>query len=296
MNTLVFDLGGMKCDAAVFDEYKNLLKKERILTKAEEGKDIVIQQIFDLAQKFVREFVVQRCVIGVPGKVEKDRKTILVLPNIRDFKNVNLGKIFEQKFPNLQCLVENDANLFALGAFASLQSKPEVLVGITLGTGIGGGIVMNGKLWRGAGGLAGEFGHMVIADNGILCHCGQKGCFEKYASAQALIHKVEALNLFTEKVTTELIAEALDNKNTFVLEKVQETVDFLALGLSNLIHVLDPDMIALGGSLGKLLPYYQTDLTRKIEARLLAKQMNCKICSIQDENVQLRGGLFLSDT
>lgn len=294
MNTLVFDLGGMKCDVALFDEHKNLLKKERILTKSQESKEIVIRQLFDLAQKFIEEFTIQKCVIGVPGKVAKDHKNILFLPNIRDFKNVNLGKIFEQKFPNLQCLVENDANLFALGAFASLQIKPEVLVGITLGTGIGGGIVVNGKLWRGAGGLAGEFGHMVIADNGILCHCGQTGCFEKYASARALIQKVETLNLFTVQVTTELIAEALEKKNTFVLEKVQEIVDFLALGLSNLIHTLDPNMIALGGSFGRLLPYYQTDLTRKIEARLLDKKMNCEIFSIQDENVQLKGGLCLN--
>ena len=292
MNTLVFDLGGTKCDVGVFDENGKLLKKKRILTEAEKGREVVLQQLFDLTEKFVADFKITKCVIGVPGRVSGDRATVIKLPNIAGFENFNLAEIFQSKFPEMECFVENDANLFALGAYASLKEKPEVFVGITFGTGIGGGVIVNGQLVRGEDALAGEFGHIVIEKDGLQCHCGQKGCWEKYASAQGFSHKIESY-LQKEKITMEEIAEALAQKDAFIFEMLNETVDFMAIGLANILHTIDPSVIAFGGSLGNLLPYYSADLKQKVTKRLLGKNTHCEFMTVEDRDVQLRGGLLV---
>lgn len=299
---LVYDLGGTKCDVAVFDAKGNLLVKERVLTNSDEGKDAVIKQILNLAEKLITQFKdIEKCVIGVPGIVAKDQSTIINLPNILGFKNVNLGQIFHEKYPQMQVLVENDANLFTFGAFQLNTYKPEVFLGITLGTGIGGGIVVDKKLLKGQNSLAGEFGHMVIDFNGEKCNCGQKGCWERYASASAFLRRTEKYLQKYPQTKTALpkenlimhdVAKALSEGDEFCLKMLHETTDFLAIGLSNLINLIDPGVIVLGGSLGKLLEFYSEKLNLKIQKRLMKKEIQCQIKNAKQSDLELLGGFF----
>jgi len=299
---LVYDLGGTKCDAGIFDQNGSLLQKKRIFTKAVAGKEVVLQQLLELAEKFTNEYEISAFVIGVPGAIAKDQTTIIKAPNIAGFEQINLKEIFGKKFPGATILIENDANLFALSCYEFTDYKPEIFLGITLGTGIGGGVILNGSLLRGEDGLVGEFGHMVIDFNGIPCHCGQKGCWEKYASATALMQQTKIYFQANSEIQTILPKKNLimeDFKNALVendeiaLFLLQKVTDYIALGLTNLIHIINPGLIILGGSLGNLLPYYRTDLIEKIERRLMYKKIRCKVENLADSDLALKGGFFL---
>lgn len=301
--TLVYDLGGTKCDVAVFDSNSNILQKKRVFTKSTKSQEAVIRQLTDLADEFTNQFKITKCVIGVPGIVAHDRSTIINIPNIIGFQNLDLGKIFQQKFPQMQTYLENDANLFTLGALQKIDSQVEIFVGITLGTGIGGGIVINNKLLRGADSLVGEFGHTVIDFNGELCHCGQHGCWERYASASALIRRIQTYLQKNPQTTTILpqtqlnmnqVSKALFVKDKFCFKMLQESIPFLAIGLSNLINTIDPNIIFFGGSLGNLLQYYKEDLEKEIRWRLVGKKMKCKFLNSNQKDLNLIGGFFYS--
>lgn len=182
--TIGVDVGGTKIAAGVVDENGEILARTRVPTPADPqwAVDAIAQAVRELKEQFAEVTAVG---VGAPGFVDRDRSTVIFAPNI-DWENEPLrGRI--EELTGLDTVVENDANCAAWAEFrfgAAAEHTDMVL--ITVGTGIGGGIVLDGRLHRGRFGVAGEIGHLNMVPDGLLCGCGGKGCWEQYASGRAL--------------------------------------------------------------------------------------------------------------
>jgi glucokinase len=191
--TIGIDVGGTKLLGGVVDAEGNVLTHIRSETPREGGRKLT-QRIADLAKELIAGQSIQAVGLSAAGFVSSDRKTMLAAPNIADWNGVNLDKEL-QELIGLPVIIENDANAAAWGEakFGAGKNQDHVML-LTIGTGIGGGLVVNGELHRGAFGVAAEFGHLRVVPEGHLCGCGARGCFEQYASGNALLrHAREAI-------------------------------------------------------------------------------------------------------
>ena len=198
--------------------------------------------------------------IGAPGAVDFESGTVIFAPNLDGWKDVPLKKALEKQL-SVPVFVENDANIGVLGVHvAELKAKPKNVVGIFVGTGIGGGFIINGELYNGFNHTAGEIGHMVIDINGPKCGCGNRGCFEAVASRTAIFQRIKAGVKDGEKtLLTEMLGDSLDDMRSgdlrkairrgdkFVSKVVEQVAECIGIGVSNLVNILGPDVVVLGG-------------------------------------------------
>ncbi len=199
--------------------------------------------------------------IGTPGSVNKDTGAIEFSNNLK-FHNVPAKQMLEERLKK-PVYLENDANAAALGeAVAGCEFGVKDFVAVTLGTGVGSGIIIDGKIYRGSNFCGGEMGHMVINVDGIPCNCGRKGCWEKYASATALVSQaVEAMQSNKDsllwqtcdgdlnKVEGKTIFEALDLGDATAKAVVDKYLYYVSVGLANVINALQPEAVCIGGGI-----------------------------------------------
>ncbi len=259
------DLGGTKILAGVFDSSLQLIASSKLSTKPQRGVDAVIERVARCCQDAVDEAdltikQVGGIGIGAPGAVNFDEGTVIFAPNMDGWKDIPLKKDLEKK-TGLPVFVENDANIAALGVYgAELKPKPSSMIGIWVGTGIGGGIIINGELHSGYGHTAGEIGHMVLEVNGPKCGCGNKGCFEALASRTAIFQRIKAGIKEGEKtILTEMLGDGLDDMRSgdlrkalrkgdkFVDKVIEEAAEYIGIAVSNLANILNPEVVVLGG-------------------------------------------------
>ena len=200
--------------------------------------------------------------VSAAGFVSSDRKTMLATPNIADWNGVDLDHQLTALI-GLPVVIENDANAAAWGEakFGAGKNQDHMMM-LTVGTGIGGGIVVNGALYRGAFGIAAEFGHMRVVPDGHICGCGARGCFEQYASGNALLrHAREAINASPEVarnllsrgdgtvagLTGQAITEAARDGDAVALAAFNTTGQWLGAGIASLAVLLDPACVVIGG-------------------------------------------------
>ena len=200
--------------------------------------------------------------VSVAAFISADRKTILATPNIKDWNGVNLDYELTTRI-GLPVVIENDANSAAWGEFkfGAGRGKENILM-LTVGTGIGGGIVVDSNLHRGSFGIAAEIGHLRIVHNGLLCGCGAHGCFEQYGSGTALLrHAREAIaanpdrsrNILgrgdgtIEGVKGSAITEAARDGDELALSVFEITGDYIGAGIASLAVILDPEAVVIGG-------------------------------------------------
>ena len=198
--------------------------------------------------------------IGAPGAVDFGAGNVIFAPNLEGWKEVPLKKELE-KHLGVPVFVENDANIAVLGVHvAELKGKPRHMVGIFVGTGIGGGLILNGELYSGSNHTAGEIGHMVLDVDGPKCGCGNKGCFEAVASRTAIFQRIKAgvkdgeKTLLTEMLGDNLedlrsgdLRKAIRRGDKFVAKIVEQAAEYVGIGAANLVNVLGPDVVVLGG-------------------------------------------------
>ena len=240
------DVGGTKIHAGLVSQTK-VIKQIRVATGVNQGRPAVINNI----KKTISELnssQVKGIGVSIAGSISADRGSVLFSPNLpKNFKNVPLGKILKKTFKK-EIRIENDANCFTLGeAIFGAGKKYDNVVGLTLGTGVGSGWVMNSKIYSGAQHLATELGHTTIVDHGIECNCGQKGHLEIYASGSGMIklYKLVA-GKKADAYEIEKKAKRKDRQATQVFHIMQEA---LAVGLANIINGLNPGIVVLGGGL-----------------------------------------------
>src|SRR5208282_5425802 len=191
------DLGGTKILTGVFDEKLSCLTRSKMSTKSERGAEEVVERIARCVRDAVDECdldlkQIKGVGIGAPGAVHAETGRVINAPNLQ-WQDLPLKKMLEKQLGGIPVAVENDCNSATLGVYEKeLQSKPRNVIGIFIGTGIGGGIILDGKLYSGFNGTAGEIGHMVIEVGGPKCNCGNRGCFEALASRTAIFRKIHA--------------------------------------------------------------------------------------------------------
>ncbi len=218
-------------------------------TLKEQGKDKVIRRLLDAAAGIIERSGVKVKAIGAgcPGPLDSKKGIVLSPPNLPDWRGVRLKKIIERRF-RVHVVVENDANCAGLGeAMNGAGRGSSSMVLLTLGTGIGSAIVLDGKLWTGKGGFASEFGHVSINLNGPRCNCGNRGCLEMYASATAVVRRRKAAG----KMTAEDIYKAAEKGDRISRRIVDETAVYLGAAIANIINALDPETIVLAGGMAK---------------------------------------------
>lgn len=257
---LGIDLGGSKILAGLFDEELNLVGRNKMRTKPERGFASVVERIARCATDLVDDFDIEKksivsLGIGTPGSIDVNGNVIFA-GNL-DWENVPLKKQLE-KVMQIPVSVENDCNVATLGIYHhELKAKPVNMVGIFLGTGVGAGLILNRQLYRGTNLIAGEIGHTVLDVNGEQCNCGNRGCFELFASRSSIFRKIgEAIKNGEE---TQLADKKLENLRSGDLEKairrgdkcvarlVDEAAHYTGIAVANVVNLLNPDVVVLGG-------------------------------------------------
>lgn len=233
MNHVGIDVGGTKCHGVLVDGDGTLIAEVRYPTPHADG-------LIDLLESMFRELGGETtCGVGVPGLISHDG-IIHASPNLVGARDVPVGPELRRR-TGITVHVENDATTAAFAEWrvgAAAGARDAVMV--TLGTGIGGGIVMGGELHRGAHGFAGEIGHMVVERNGVQCPCGLRGCWERYASGSAL-------RSLSGGLSGEEVFRNFYNGDADAQSVVDEFAQWIALGLASLTNICDPEIIVLGG-------------------------------------------------
>jgi glucokinase len=259
--TIGIDVGGTKVLGGVVDEAGKVLTTARKDTPRQGGSALT-QTIADVAKELLEQHSVTSVGVSAAGFVSSDRKTMLATPNIADWNGVDLDNQLITLI-GLPVVIENDANAAAWGEakFGAGKNQDHMMM-LTVGTGIGGGIVVNGALYRGAFGIAAEFGHMRVVPEGHICGCGARGCFEQYASGNALLrHAREAINASPEVarnllsrgdgtvagLTGQAITEAARDGDPVALAAFNTTGQWLGAGIASLAVLLDPACVVIGG-------------------------------------------------
>ena len=248
MNKIGIDLGGTKIEGILTDEnYQNITRK-RIPTNQDDGYNSILRSIKNLVLELAQESN-EKTSIGIctPGALSLNSGLI---------KNSNtqclIGQDLQNDLKNIlhhEVSIENDANCFALAEASLGAGKNSNLVfGIIMGTGVGGGIIIDGKIHHGRTNIAGEWGHHCLHSDGNTCYCGNKGCVETYISGPALEKTWLELSNLNQKLPD--ILQSSNNPNFLSWKKM--FLDNFALALANVIDILDPDMIVLGGGLSNI--------------------------------------------
>ena len=252
---LSIDVGGTSIKVGLFDNNGKLLKKYSVPTIITKGNDDrnVINQIIDIIYKEKDENDILSVGIGMPGPVVDG--IVLGAHNLH-LNEINLQNIIKTEFPDLYIKVLNDANAACLGEakFGSGFGYKNIVL-ITIGTGIGCGIMINNKIIEGKSGSTGELGHICVEKDGLLCKCGKTGCLEKYASASAISNlatrRYNEYGKSVEKVTCEEVFKDYERGFNPAIQAVNEACYYLAIGIGNIINILNPDIIIIGGGVSE---------------------------------------------
>lgn len=258
------DLGGTKILAGVFGPQLGLLQTAKLSTKSSRGFGSVVDRIARCVRDAVDEAdmslkQVQAIGIGAPGAVDSETGEVIFAPNLQ-WKDAPLCKELGKQL-EIPVFVENDCTACTLGVHeVELKGRNRNLLGVFLGTGIGGGLILDGRVHRGFNGTAGEVGHMVLQVGGPKCGCGNNGCFEALASRTALFREIQQRVKAGEKtVLTEMLGDGLADlksgdlrkalrKGDKLVEKVVESAaEFTGIAIANLINILNPEVVVLGG-------------------------------------------------
>jgi glucokinase len=274
-----FDLGGTKMLAAIVDDDGTVIQRNKNKTLGG-GNEKVLEQIFTTITELLKKANIDAshidCIgIAVPGPIDMESGVVLDTPNV-GIKQLALARELTDRF-GVAAYVENDVNAGLWGEFKAGSARGfEDVVGVFPGTGIGGGLILDGRLYRGKRGSAGEIGHMIVQTDGRLCGCGGYGCWETVASKTAIARDLVVLAMtgrsptLVDKGGTEIrniksgvIAKAVEAGETGVIEVVDRAAYFLGVGLANVVNIFDPEIIVIGGGLVEKLGRRYLDLAEK---------------------------------
>ncbi|MBA7598272.1 Glucokinase [subsurface metagenome] len=272
INPLVLgvDLGGSKILSAVVNVKGEILSRDRSTTPAAKGPEAVIQAMLESAKRVLNQAGIttaelEAICIGAPGLSNPKTGVVFTSPHLPRWTDVPLRNIIEKKM-DVKTLLLNDTNAAALGELYFGAAKgARNFICVTLGTGIGGGIVIDGEIYAGSLGTAGEIGHMTIDTNGPKCNCGNTGCWETLASGTALAREakqrisdgaktsiLEYADGDVNKVNAETVHKAAQQGDTLAKELIAQLAYYIGVGLANLIHIFNPELIVIGGGLSNI--------------------------------------------
>ncbi len=285
--SLGIDIGGTNLKAGVVDDDYNIIAVRKIKTNSAKGSDEVLNKIIEVGKAAVSESKIPMSEIkwvgmGCPGTCNPETGLVEYSNNLR-WENVPLQETVANAL-NIPAYIENDANAAALGEYyagAAKGAKSAII--ITLGTGLGAGIIINGKLFSGSNYAGGEIGHTVLNPNGDLCTCGRKGCFETYCSATALVKYTKRAIEDNPNSGLAKTAEAegkVSGRTAFIAagagdkdgqQVVDNFISYLACGIINTINIFQPDMLCIGGGVSNEGDNLLNPLKQRIKKEVFSK-------------------------
>lgn len=306
------DLGGTNIVAGVINEYFEIISKAQTKTNLPRPAKDICEDMISVTKGAVKSAGlhiedIESIGIGTPGIANSDHGVIEYSCNL-GFENVQMEQMFRQKI-NLPIYIENDANAAAYGEYIAGAAKgARDAVCITLGTGVGGGIIINGEIYSGFNYAGAEIGHMVIEVDGPQCTCGRKGCFEVFSSATGLSRMTkEAMDRNTDsimhemakdygKINARLAFSAMRRGDKTAKEVVEKYIKYLAAGITNTINIFQPDVLCIGGGVcnegDPLLAPMKEIVAREVYTRNSAKNTEIVIAKLGN-NAGLIGAAFL---
>ncbi len=277
------DLGGTNLRFGLVREDEKIISRRRTGTMAAEGVEIVLERLTSGIQTLAMKaestgLEVAGIGIGVPGIISVRDGIVRLSPNLPGWQDVPLRSRLSESF-QYPVYVENDANAYALGEYWFGAGKgAKSMVCITLGTGVGGGIILDGHVWRGADGMAGEVGHITVNPDGPLCPCGNRGCLERYSSATAVMEMAAqaasgsgktALKTLLKSglLTPEAIANAAKKGDREAVRIYSEAGKYLGIAVADLIDLLNMECIVIGGGMSGAWELIIGPLKEEVQAR-----------------------------
>ncbi len=262
------DLGGTQIRVILRDADGNIVSRASALTQASDGQEQVIARIIETVRQAVGATpwgAIQGIGIGVPGPVDPWTGVVLQAPNLPGWRDVPIRAIVQSAF-GVPVEVGNDANLAALGEHMYGAGVGVAnLIYVTISTGIGGGIIADGKLLLGAKGLAGEFGHQTLVPDGPLCGCGNRGCLEALGSGTAIARMareavtrgqgqklLELAQGSVEALDARIVASAARAGDAVAQDILRCAATYVGIGLANVVNILNPELIVLGGGVTRM--------------------------------------------
>ena len=307
------DLGGTNLRLAIVNPQGALLDRMHCPVESIRGKEAVLRDLVSSVRTLTERLRstdghLLAVGVGIPGVIRAEEGIVSQSPNLPGWIEFDVRTPLEEGL-EVPLTIENDANCFALGEFwqgAGRDTKH--FCALTLGTGVGGGIILNGAIWRGADGMAGEVGHMIIEANGRPCKCGSRGCLEQYASATAIRQfAVEALTSHRdtplrrwqenpEGLSAKDVFEAAKQGDGVALDVFHRMGYFLGIGLTTLINLLNIEMIVLGGKVSDAWELFIADTQKAVRERAFkVPARRAKIVkSVLGDNGGLMGAAYLA--
>ncbi len=273
---LAADLGGTNLRVAAVDASGKVLDRRRVLTPQDDSSASIVEAIASVAAECLDVAgPALGFAIAAPGPLDIENGTIIKSPNLPELNGLSITKEIEKRI-GIRCLLENDATAATIGEnkFGASLGFSNV-IGVTLGTGVGGGLILDGKPHRGINGMAGEIGHVCVEPNGHPCGCGSIGCIEQYASATAIVrmtkewfHDYPDTSLDeTEEFTSQMVYEAGLGGDRLALAVFNRVGFCLGITLAGLINVFNPDIIVIGGGVAAGWDLFSGTLKRTIMER-----------------------------
>lgn len=307
-------MGGTKILAAVINSKDGIIAQAKIATKSDSSEKAYIESLAAITHEAIsisglKESKIKAVCLGIPGSVNPYTGRIGLAPNL-GLKNFYIKEKLQKKI-HVPVLIENDVNLGALGIknFGVGKKNKNILV-MFVGTGIGGALIFDRKIYRGTNFMAGEIGHMIVQENGPLCGCGKKGCFEAVASRTAIVRnilsdkrtkkksKIGKLVPSGEKIKSKALADAVRKKDKIVLEHLKNACDVIGVVSANVSNLLNVDMIVYGGGLMEalgdaMLPMIKTSYYKNVlsDAAKGTKLVKSKL----GDDAAIYGGIALAE-
>lgn len=294
------DLGGTKIAAGLVSHNGDVVDSLKIDTPRTSAAE-VIRALLEVIRPLKEKVPSANICVAVPGFVAKDNAEVLITPNL-PLRNINLQAELNKEFDG-NIIIENDANAAVWGEFlfgAAHGSTNAVM--LTVGTGLGGGLIINRTLYRGSFGLAAEVGHMTISSDGLLCGCGLHGCWEQYASGNALVRTARELASANPSAAAVLLSlgdgtiEAIHGPDItkaamigcdVAVRSYQELGKWLGEGIANLAALLDPDVVVIGGGVADagiaLLDPVRSSLSNHVTAKAFRALPEVRVAKLGNE-------------
>ena len=306
MYAIGVDLGGANLRVVVVNLENNIVAKITKKTNPDEGRDEVFRRVIDAIHEAIEHSKIEKEKIkgigmGISGLIDHQRGVCLYCPNIEGWENIPVKRLVEEEFAVDTC-VEDSSRAMALAEhWSGVARGIDNFIFVNVGVGIGCAIFIHGKLYRGTGGIAGEFGHITIDEAGPRCNCGNCGCLETLASGPAisrrarqaikegvvsLIEKLAQGKL--ENITPEIVVEATKRGDKLAFNIMEKTGEYLGIGIADMINIFNPELIVIGAGVSQAGNILLEPLKRTVKARAL--QLSSSMTNIKVSQLGNNGG------
>ena len=287
------DIGGTSIKYGVLDDHGKILKKAKIPTDVKGGGQAILNQVKNLVWELQADHKPSGIADRTAGQINRKEGTVIyATDSLPGYTGLNIKQELESEF-GLPVTVDNDVNCAAVGEYWKGAAKQvDQFLCMTLGTGIGGAIVINGEIYDGAAYSAGEFGHMNLYPGGEPCTCGDEGCYERYASSQALSKR--ARNIIEDYDSLPDLFWRAKNEDKLAESVINRWVDDVALGIKTLVHIFNPPMVVIGGGVSEQGDYLLEKLEQRVNNRIMVsfeKSLTIKLAQ-NGNDANLQGAVY----